>query len=112
MAAVTSSLFLVVGTLLLTWPVRARKRPNILLIMADDLGMGDIGVFGNTTLRTPNIDAIAKNGVKLSHNLAAASVCTPSRAAFLTGRYPVRYGKLNFHIFTSIGNKCSLAQQS
>ncbi|KAB1252925.1 Arylsulfatase E [Camelus dromedarius] len=68
--------------------------------MADDLGIGDVGCYGNTTIRqgtegprTPNIDRLAEDGVVLRQHLAAASVCTPSRAAFLTGRYPLRSGK-------------------
>ncbi|XP_064133965.1 arylsulfatase D-like isoform X2 [Loxodonta africana] len=67
-------------------------RPNILLIMADDLGIGDLGCYGNHTLRTPNIDRLATEGVRLTQHLAAAPLCTPSRAAFLTGRYPIRSG--------------------
>lgn len=62
--------------------------------MVDDLGIGDLGCYGNNSLRTPNIDQLAKEGVKLTHHIAAASLCTPSRAAFLTGRYPVRSGQL------------------
>ncbi|XP_039870747.1 steryl-sulfatase [Simochromis diagramma] len=68
------------------------NRPNFVLIMVDDLGIGDLGCYGNNSLRTPNIDQLAKEGVKLTHHIAAASLCTPSRAAFLTGRYPVRSG--------------------
>lgn len=68
------------------------QKPNILLIMADDLGIGDVGCFGNDTIRTPNIDRLAKEGVKLTHHISAASVCSPSRSAFLTGRYPIRTG--------------------
>ncbi|KAH0624672.1 hypothetical protein JD844_032357 [Phrynosoma platyrhinos] len=68
------------------------SRPNILLIMADDLGYGDLGCFGNDTIRTPNIDQLAKEGVKLTQHIAAAPLCSPSRAAFLTGRYPIRSG--------------------
>nr|XP_058146896.1 arylsulfatase D-like isoform X2 [Dasypus novemcinctus] len=67
-------------------------QPNILLIMADDLGIGDVSSYGNDTLRTPNIDRLAREGVRLTQHLAAASLCTPSRAAFLTGRYPIRSG--------------------
>ncbi|XP_054707363.1 LOW QUALITY PROTEIN: steryl-sulfatase-like [Uloborus diversus] len=70
----------------------SESKPNFVIFLADDLGYGDIGCFGNSTLRTPNIDSLAKNGVKLNHHLAAAAVCTPSRAALLTGRYPVRAG--------------------
>lgn len=68
------------------------KYPNIVLLIADDLGYGDVSALGNTTLLTPNIDRIGEEGVTLTHHLTAASVCTPSRAAFLTGRYPLRYG--------------------
>uniref|UniRef100_A0A8D2DZE1 Steryl-sulfatase n=1 Tax=Sciurus vulgaris TaxID=55149 RepID=A0A8D2DZE1_SCIVU len=68
------------------------SRPNILLILADDLGIGDIGCYGNDTLRTPNIDRLAEEGVRLTQHLAAAPLCTPSRAAFLTGRYALRSG--------------------
>ncbi|XP_031517231.1 arylsulfatase D [Papio anubis] len=67
-------------------------RPNILLIMADDLGIGDLGCYGNNTLRTPNIDQLAEEGVRLTQHLAAAPLCTPSRAAFLTGRHSFRSG--------------------
>ncbi|XP_016075277.1 PREDICTED: arylsulfatase D-like [Miniopterus natalensis] len=67
-------------------------QPNILLIMADDLGIGDLGCYGNDTLRTPNIDRLAREGVRLTQHLAAAPICTPSRAAFLTGRHAFRSG--------------------
>ena len=70
----------------------AGPRPNILVLMADDLGIGDIGCFGNHTISTPNIDGLAEDGAKLTQFLTAAAVCTPSRAAFLTGRYPIRSG--------------------
>ena len=79
-------------------PHASGRPPNIVLMMADDVGMGDLGCFGNTTLRTPNIDRMAREGVKLSQHLTAASVCTPSRAAFLTGRYPIRSGKFSTDI--------------
>ncbi|XP_053166032.1 steryl-sulfatase isoform X4 [Hemicordylus capensis] len=68
------------------------SKPNIVLIMVDDLGIGDLGCYGNTTLRTPNVDSLAKKGATLTQHIAAAPLCTPSRAAFLTGRYPVRSG--------------------
>uniref|UniRef100_A0A667XTD9 Steroid sulfatase n=1 Tax=Myripristis murdjan TaxID=586833 RepID=A0A667XTD9_9TELE len=68
------------------------SKPNFVLMMVDDLGIGDLGCYGNTTLRTPNIDRLAQDGVRLTHHIAAAPLCTPSRAAFLTGRYPIRSG--------------------
>ncbi|KAJ7410833.1 hypothetical protein BTVI_52162 [Pitangus sulphuratus] len=73
--------------------VSSPTKPNFLLILADDLGIGDLGCYGNDTIRTPNIDGLAKEGVRLTQHIAAAAVCTPSRAAFLTGRYPIRSGK-------------------
>nr|XP_020642632.1 steryl-sulfatase [Pogona vitticeps] len=73
------------------------SEPNVILFMADDLGIGDLGCYGNTTLRTPNIDKLAKGGVKLTQHIAASPLCTPSRAAFLTGRYAVRSGMTSLH---------------
>ncbi|NXR20688.1 STS sulfatase, partial [Cinclus mexicanus] len=72
------------------------SKPNIILLMADDLGIGDLGCYGNRTLRTPNIDRIAEEGVTLTQHIAASPLCTPSRAAFLTGRYPIRSGMVAF----------------
>ncbi|XP_069616173.1 arylsulfatase H-like [Ranitomeya imitator] len=68
------------------------QKPSILLLLADDLGIGDVGCYGNTTIRTPNIDRLAREGVKLTQHISAASLCSPSRSAFLTGRYPIRSG--------------------
>jgi len=64
--------------------------PNIVFILADDLGYGDLGCYGNVVHRTPNLDQLAEEGVILTDFYAAASVCTPTRAAFLTGSYPRR----------------------
>ncbi|XP_019570131.2 arylsulfatase D isoform X2 [Rhinolophus sinicus] len=88
------SVLLVVCLLLTTCELKAASafKPNILLIMADDLGIGDLGCYGNDTLRTPNIDRLAAEGVRLTQHLAAAPLCTPSRAAFLTGRHSLRSG--------------------
>jgi len=72
--------------------------PNFILMVADDLGMGDVGFLGNDTIRTPNIDSIAERGALLTQHLAAASVCTPSRTALMTGRYPIRAGMVPTHI--------------
>lgn len=67
-------------------------KPNIVIFLADDLGYGDLGCYGNTSVSTPNIDGLARKGVKMTQHLASASVCTPSRAALLTGRYQIRSG--------------------
>ncbi len=68
------------------------KKPNIIVVFADDLGYGDLGSFGHPTIRTPNLDRMAVEGQKWTSFYAAASVCTPSRAGLLTGRLPVRSG--------------------
>jgi arylsulfatase A len=69
--------------------------PNIIIILTDDLGYGDIGSYGAKLISTPNIDKMAKEGVQLTNFYASANVCTPSRASLLTGRYAVRMGLAN-----------------
>jgi len=66
------------------------RRPNVLLIIADDMGYGDIGAYGATDTRTPNLDRLAAEGVRLTDFYANAPVCTPTRAALMTGRYQQR----------------------
>jgi arylsulfatase A len=72
--------------------IAAAKPPNFILIFSDDLGYGDLGSYGNPSIRTPHLDRMAAEGMKFTDFYAAASVCTPSRAALLTGRYPIRSG--------------------
>jgi len=67
-------------------------RPNVVLIMADDQGWGDVGFNGHPRLRTPHLDALAREGVRLERFYAAAPVCSPTRGSVLTGRHPSRYG--------------------
>jgi uncharacterized sulfatase len=70
----------------------AAHRPNIVLVLADDLGYGDVGINGATAIRTPNLDRLAREGVRLTQFHASANVCTPSRAGLMTGRYAARAG--------------------
>ena len=81
----------------LAYSVEMNKKPNIVFIMADDLGWGDVGYHGSKDIKTPNIDQLAKEGAKLD-TFYAQPMCTPSRAALLTGRYPMRYGLQSFVI--------------
>lgn len=64
--------------------------PNILLILSDDMGYGDLGCYGQTAFQTPNLDKLASEGIKLVNAYSAGAVCTPTRAALMTGRYPAR----------------------
>ena len=70
----------------------AKRQPNFVIIFADDLGYGDLSTYGNPTIHTPNLDRMAHEGQKWTNFYVAASVCTPSRAALLTGRLTVRSG--------------------
>ncbi|MDG2280033.1 MAG: sulfatase-like hydrolase/transferase, partial [Flavicella sp.] len=73
-------------------PPTKKSKPNIIVIMADDLGYADVGFNGCTDIPTPNIDRIAKNGVVCTNGYTTYSVCGPSRAGFITGRYQQRFG--------------------
>ncbi len=70
----------------------ASDRPNIIIILADDLGYGDLGCYGHPSIRTPNLDRMAQEGLRFTDFYAGQSLCTPSRAALLTGRFAVRSG--------------------
>jgi arylsulfatase A-like enzyme len=73
-------------------PDAGARKPNILVIVADDLGYGDIGVHGGKDVPTPNIDALAAGGLRCTNGYVSAPYCSPSRAGFLTGRYQTRFG--------------------
>ena len=71
-------------------PNNLDKLPNIVLIVMDDLGYGDLGAYGNHTIQTPAIDKMALQGAKLTSFYSTAPLCSPSRAGLLSGRYPIR----------------------
>jgi len=87
-------IFLIVflATISMTGFAGAKQQPNIVVIFADDLGYGDLGCFGHPTIATPELDRMAQEGMKLTQFYSAAPVCTPSRAALMTGRLPMRNG--------------------
>lgn len=66
-------------------------KPNILVMLADDLGYGDLSIYGSQSIETPNIDALAREGMRFTHFYSGSAVCSPSRASLLTGKYPLRY---------------------
>jgi arylsulfatase A-like enzyme len=68
------------------------RKPNVIFILVDDMGYADLSSFGSKDIRTPNIDRLANEGVKLTQSYSNAPVCTPTRAAFITGRYQQRVG--------------------
>ncbi|MCP4848577.1 MAG: sulfatase [Verrucomicrobiaceae bacterium] len=79
----------------------AKDKPNFIIIFTDDQGYGDLGCFGSTKIKTPNIDRMAKEGRRFTNFMVASPVCTPSRAALLTGCYPKRVGMHQHVLFPS-----------
>jgi arylsulfatase A len=71
---------------------QAPKRPNVIIIYTDDQGYADLNIYGSKELQTPNMDALARSGVRFMNFYSAAPICSPSRASLLTGRYPQRAG--------------------
>ena len=78
-------------------PVEKAKRPNVILIMTDDQGIGDFSIMGNPVLQTPNLDKLATGGVRMTH-FYVSPVCTPTRACLMTGRYNYRTRALDTYV--------------
>lgn len=75
---------------------KAKRPPNIIFILADDLGWGELGCYGNSFNQTPHLDRLAREGVRFTHAYSAAPVCSPTRASFITGQHPARVGILDY----------------
>ena len=76
--------------LLAALSINAQQKPNVIFILTDDLGYGDLSCYGATKLKTPNLDNLAKQGIQFSNAHATSATCTPSRYAIMTGQYPWR----------------------
>lgn len=90
---------------------QAGKVPNIVILFFDDLGYGDLSSYGNRLISTPNIDAMAARGAKLTQSYSSSPVCTPSRAALMTGRLPVR-SHAQHHVFFPTGHPVATMRRS
>src|SRR6478752_7362595 len=91
------SVFLVLGCLIAAVALvgvgqSAQAKPNILVIVGDDMGYADIGVHGCKDIPTPHIDSIAKNGIRCTSGYVSGPYCSPTRAGLMTGRYQQRFG--------------------
>ena len=94
-------LFLVFAFLPCVWAQTESDKPNIVLLVADDLGYGELGCQGNEEIPTPHIDSLAKNGIRFTQGYVTAPFCSASRAGLMTGRYQTRFG----YEFNPIGGK-------
>ena len=95
------SIFSIVIQAFCSLSTAAATPPNIILILADDLGYGDVGAYGSTLIETPHLDRLAGEGVRFTNFYASANVCSPSRAGIMTGRYAIRDGLANQTITTT-----------
>ena len=77
--------------------VKKAQRPNVVIVMADDLDSRQLSCYGGKNLRTPHIDALASQGMKFNHMIASEAMCVPTRASLFTGLYPVRHGSFQNH---------------
>ncbi|WP_217447731.1 sulfatase family protein [Maribellus comscasis] len=93
-----NKLFTLVGvSLILCLGVRAQDKPNFVFIIADDIGWNDIGCYGNSVVKTPNIDKLASEGLQFTNAFLTASSCSPSRCSIISGKYPHSNGAAELH---------------
>lgn len=92
MKPLSSLVLIILLAFVTTWAENSSDSPNFIIIFADDLGYGDLSSYGHPTIRTPNLDKMADEGMRFTQFYNGASICSPSRAALLTGRLPIRSG--------------------
>ena len=97
----------------LAFAAESRRPPNLIFIYADDLGYGDVGCYGARAIRTPNLDRMAREGLRFTSFYSVSPVCTPSRAALMTGRYAARMGSQQMHLSNVLtaGDKAGLPKE-
>src|SRR5947209_1937064 len=83
---------LILGTLAGSNALGADRKPNVVVFLGDDLGYSDLGAQGGTVIPTPNIDSIARGGVRCTNGYVSGPYCSPTRAGLMTGRYQERFG--------------------
>ncbi len=88
--AIATTTLTIAGSNLFSTASAKQRRPNVLFILTDDLGWGDLSIYGRQNYQTPNLDRLAKEGTRFTNAYAAQTVCTPTRIGFFTGRYPAR----------------------
>jgi arylsulfatase A-like enzyme len=98
------SIATLLALLLAALPVPAAERPNVVFVLADDLGPGDVGCYGGTIAPTPRVDRLAGDGVKFTQFYVASPVCSPSRCALITGQFPGRW-RITSYEQTRAGNR-------
>ena len=90
MKRTTASVILLILLTSLFFSCEKNKLPNIVFFLVDDMGWRDVGIYGSDFYDTPNIDQLARNGMRFTQAYAASHVCSPTRASILTGKYPAR----------------------
>lgn len=80
--------FSIISAMFIVMQLTAQQKPNVVFIYADDLGYGDVSCYGATKINTPNLDKLAKQGIRFTNAHATSATCTPSRYALMTGEYP------------------------
>lgn len=87
----------------------AAEKPNVVVVLVDDFGWGDPACYGNTAVKTPNMDRLAREGVRFTQGYVAAPICSPSRCGIITGQFPARW-KITSYLQTKAGNRaCGMA---
>lgn len=101
--------YALLAALLAVAPAVAADKPNVIVVLVDDFGYADPACYGNTMAKTPNMDRLAKEGVRFTQGYVAASICSPSRCGIITGQFPARH-KITSYLQTKAGNKaCEMA---